>query len=165
MDDQRAKADGGKLKLTLVPPEIIEAIAVVRMYGNMKYPDGGSDNWKGVSVERYREALCRHLIAYLREPYGVDVESNLPHLFHHACNCAFLCSLEIAAGTIPDAQTALAQMKRPEAPRTDRTAKPSVFTAGRCLSCKYGGRPIYEYPCSGCTPLINRWEAKDERSD
>ena len=115
MSDQNAKADAGKLELTLVPPEMIEAVAVVRMYGNAKYPDGGKDNWKKVEKERYRNALFRHLVKYLQEPYGMDVESNLPHLYHLLCNGAFLVDLEISDGTIPDAQTALAKMTRPEA--------------------------------------------------
>ena len=115
MSDQNAKADAGKLELNLVPPEMIEAVAVVRMYGNAKYPDGGKDNWKKVEKERYRNALFRHLVKYLQEPYGMDVESNLPHLYHLLCNGAFLVALEISDGTIPDAQTALAKMTRPEA--------------------------------------------------
>lgn len=115
MSDQTAKADAGKLELTLVPPELIEAVAVVRMYGNMKYH--APDNWKTVEKERYRNALYRHLLAYLREAYGNDYESGLPHLYHAACNIAFLVAMEMADGTIPDAQTALAKMHRPDAPQ------------------------------------------------
>ena len=94
INSQKLKADAGKLKITLVPREIIRAIARVRMYGNNKYPDGGPENWKQVDPERYRDALCRHLIAYLDDPYGVDEESGLKHLDHIACNAAFLCELE-----------------------------------------------------------------------
>lgn len=94
MNDQTAKADVGKLQLTLVPTELIRAVAVVRMYGNKKYPEGGPDNWKRVEPERYRDALFRHLLAYLDDPTGVDPESGLPHLWHLACNVAFLCELE-----------------------------------------------------------------------
>lgn len=112
MNDQSAKADKGKLRLTLVPPEIIEAVAVVREYGDLKY--SSPDNWKTVKKERYRDAAFRHYVAYLRDPYGMDGESNLPHLFHLACNVAFLCAIEIADGSIPDAQTALERMTIPE---------------------------------------------------
>lgn len=86
-----AKDDFGKLQLTLVPREIIRNIATIRMYGNAKYPDGGVDNWKSVSPERYRDALFRHLLAYLDDPNGCDAESGYPHLWHIACNVAFLC--------------------------------------------------------------------------
>lgn len=94
MNDQNAKADAGKLKLSLVPRQIIKDIAAVRMYGNQKYPDGGPDNWKQVEIERYRDAAFRHFIAYLDDPCGVDEESGLPHLAHLATNIAFLCELE-----------------------------------------------------------------------
>lgn len=35
--DQNAKADAGKLQLSLVPTQIVKDIAEVRMYGNLKY--------------------------------------------------------------------------------------------------------------------------------
>ena len=92
--DQTAKADAGKLQLTLVPRNIIRAVAVVRAYGNQKYPEGGPDNWKQVEKERYRDAMFRHLLAYLDDPTAVDPESGIPHLWHLACNCAFLCEME-----------------------------------------------------------------------
>lgn len=91
MSDQTIKADEGKLRLSLVPTEIIKAIARVRMYGNAKYPKGGPDNWKAVEIQRYRDALLRHTILYIDDPYGIDEESGLPHLEHVACNVAFLC--------------------------------------------------------------------------
>lgn len=89
---QTAKADKGKLQITLVPRQIIRDIAKVRMYGNAKY--GSSDNWKQVGIERYRDALCRHLLAYLDNPDGKDEESGLYHYQHLACNCAFICEME-----------------------------------------------------------------------
>lgn len=91
-DDQSAKRDKGKLQLTMVPRQIIRAIAAVRMYGNQKYHD--PENWKTVEVPRYRDAAFRHFLAYLDDPHGVDSESGLPHLWHLACNIAFLCDLE-----------------------------------------------------------------------
>lgn len=94
MNSQIAKADRGKPKLTLVPRQILFDIAAVREYGNKKYPDGGPDNWKRVEIQRYRDAAFRHFMAYLDDPYGVDEESGLPHLWHLACNIAFLCELE-----------------------------------------------------------------------
>lgn len=92
--NQAVKADDGKLKLTLVPHQIIRDIAEVRMYGNAKYPDGGPDNWKKVEPQRYRDALYRHLLLYLEDPHGVDEESGLRHIAHIACNVAFLCEFE-----------------------------------------------------------------------
>lgn len=94
MSDQTVKSDSGKPKLTLVPRRIIFAIARVREYGNDKYPEGGPDNWKQVEKERYQNAAFRHFMAYLDKPDGVDEESGLPHLWHLACNIAFLCEME-----------------------------------------------------------------------
>ena len=90
--DQTAKADKGKLRLSLVPREIIRAIAKVRMFGTEKYKY--PDNWRRVEPERYRDALYRHFLAYLDDPHGKDPESGLPILYHVACNCAFLIELE-----------------------------------------------------------------------
>lgn len=90
--NQEAKADAGKLQITLVPTRIIEDIAEVRMYGNRKYHD--PNNWKQVEIERYRDALCRHLLAYIRDPESVDEESGIPHYKHMATNMAFICEME-----------------------------------------------------------------------
>lgn len=94
LDNQKVKADYGKAKLSLVPRRIIWDIAAIREYGNNKYPEGGPDNWKKVDAQRYRDALYRHLMYYLDDPNGVDEESGFPHLWHLACNVAFLCELE-----------------------------------------------------------------------
>lgn len=90
--NQEAKADAGKLLLTLVPRQIIRDIAVIRMYGTNKYHD--PDNWKRVEIQRYRDAAFRHWLAYLDDPKGVDEESGYPHLWHLATNIAFLCEME-----------------------------------------------------------------------
>lgn len=92
--DYRAKQDYGKAKLSLCPRRIIWDVAAIREYGNNKYPDGGPDNWRGVEVERYRNAAYRHFLRYLDDPKSVDPESGLPHLWHLACNIAFLCEME-----------------------------------------------------------------------
>ena len=90
--NQQAKADEGKLQLSLVPTQIIRDIAEVRMYGNKKY--GDPNNWKQVEKQRYVDALLRHLLLYLDDPDGVDAESGIPHYKHMACNMAFICAME-----------------------------------------------------------------------
>ena len=85
--DQSAKADKGKLELSLVNPQLIKAVAEVRMYGTEKY--GDSENWRKVEPKRYVDALYRHLLAYI-EGNEVDEESGLSHLSHMACNISFL---------------------------------------------------------------------------
>ena len=92
MGNQEDKKDNGKLPLTQVPSEIIYNVAAVRQFGMKKYSK--EPTWRNVEVERYRDALYRHWLAYVEDPYGLDEESGLPHLYHVAWNCATLCELE-----------------------------------------------------------------------
>jgi hypothetical protein len=85
------KHDGGKPRLDLVPPEIIEAVGAVMTHGAEKY---GEASYKDVEPKRYRAALMRHICKWLKDPHGTDEDSGLPHLWHIACNVAFLCELD-----------------------------------------------------------------------
>lgn len=87
-----AKSDAGKPRPTLVPVSLMEAVTAVREYGCAKYHD--PENWRSVAPQRYRDALYRHWLAYLKDPTGVDAESGIPHLWHLACNVAFLIEME-----------------------------------------------------------------------
>jgi hypothetical protein len=87
------KFDSDKPRLDLVPPELIEAVGAVRTYGVKKY--GKEYSYRNVEPKRYRAALMRHICAWLKSPHGVDSESGLPHLWHAACNIAFLLELDI----------------------------------------------------------------------
>jgi hypothetical protein len=90
--DQRAKQDFGKPKLSLVPTEIIRAIATVRAYGNQKYEP---DSWTRVEWKRYLDAALRHMLAVVDSGLSsTDEESGLLHLAHAACNIAFLLEFE-----------------------------------------------------------------------
>lgn len=88
---QAVKADGGKVRPCLVPPSLILAVAKIREYGCQKYND--PENWRQVEPERYWNALYRHLLALL-DGERTDKESGLPHLWHIACNVAFLIEME-----------------------------------------------------------------------
>lgn len=93
MTDQKIKADAGKPRLSLVPMDIIWDVAEIREWAIAnKYPD--PDGWRKVEVQRYRDALLRHVLRYIANPAGVDEESGKPHLYHVATNIAFLCALE-----------------------------------------------------------------------
>lgn len=96
--DQQAKADAGKPRPTLTPVSLIDAVTAVRMYGNEKYHD--PENWRQVEPQRYRDALYRHWLAYLKGE-KCDQESGLPHLWHLATNAAFLIEME---GSIHDGE-------------------------------------------------------------
>ena len=131
MNDQTAKADAGKPKLTLVPRQIIYDICEVREYGNKKYHD--PDNWKTVDIQRYRDALFRHFMAYLDDPDGVDEESGIPHYKHMACNMAFICEME----------------------KRQKDLVPSPMPAP-CATCAYRVEGcISGSPCVECAPLNN----------
>lgn len=89
--EQEAKLDNGKMRISIVPLQIISDIAEVREYGIAKYKD--PDNWRRVEIERYANALFRHFAAFLRDPRSADAESGLAHYKHMACNMAFICEL------------------------------------------------------------------------
>ena len=92
MSDQSAKKDAGKPRLSLVPMQILYDIAEIREYGCRKY--GDPENWRRVEPSRYRDAMLRHMVEYIRDPASVDEESGLPHRWHLECNLAFLAELE-----------------------------------------------------------------------
>jgi hypothetical protein len=83
-----AKDDSEKLPVELVPVEAIEAIATVMNFGRQKYTENG---WKSVPkpFRRYLAALLRHVHA-LQKGEITDPDSGLPHIYHVACNAAFL---------------------------------------------------------------------------
>lgn len=89
--DVGLKYDSDKLLVTLVQPEFIEGIAEVLTFGAKKYKP---NSWQTVpdGKRRYKDALYRHWLAYLKgEEY--DLESGLSHLKHIACNAMFLLHL------------------------------------------------------------------------
>lgn len=77
----------GKLRLDLVPPEAIEALAEVIGYGAEKYDE--NDWMKGDKYSTTYASLQRHLLAWYK---GIDNddESGMSHLSHAITNIAFL---------------------------------------------------------------------------
>ena len=95
-----AKDVRGKPKVGYVLKSLINAIAKVREYGNNKYPDGGSDNWRLVDEDHYYHALRRHVDSMCDAHFNtksretvIDSESGLPHAWHAACNVMFIIEL------------------------------------------------------------------------
>ena len=82
-NNQNAKSDAGKIRPTMVPPEVIWAIAVIREYGTQKY--GDQENWRQVEPQRYRDAAYRHFLHYLADPRSVDPESG--YMSHPKVTC------------------------------------------------------------------------------
>ena len=87
-DVQEAKADGGKPRPSLVPPALIDGVMRIREFGTARY--GDPNNWRKVDADRYHDALLRHILAMWEDWGAVDPDSGMPHLWHAACNIAFL---------------------------------------------------------------------------
>ena len=102
------KDDSGKLDMTLLDdmPHAIEAVVEVMQWAiTKKQPqpyDRGS--WLGVSPDRYRAAIMRHMSAAAKQvgdsdgrPARMqpDAETNLLHLAHVACSALFALELTI----------------------------------------------------------------------
>lgn len=139
--DQKAKADAGKPRVSRVPSAIVWCTAHVRDYGCNKYPEGGKDNWKQVEPERYIDALYRHTLAFIEDPYSRDEESGLPHLWHMGCNTSFLCEL------LP--MTVNAEDEEPP--------------SRSCQFCEHQTKHPIEFPCCSCKEAhVNLFEPKRE---
>lgn len=72
------------------PPALVRGVDAIREYGCAKY--GDPENWRKVEPQRYWDALLRHTLAAWEDWTAVDDESGMPHLWHIACNAAFLMS-------------------------------------------------------------------------
>lgn len=87
MGSEFKKADGGKPRYDLLPPELLHETARVLEYGAQKYEP---NNWaQGADYGRYFAAMQRHLWAWWSGENS-DPESDLPHLAHAACCLGFL---------------------------------------------------------------------------
>ena len=75
-----------KLRWGLVPWKQMEDVVKVLMGGASKYSD---DNWMKVDIERYRDAILRHELAYQGGEI-MDKDSGIHHLAHVVCNALFI---------------------------------------------------------------------------
>src|SRR3972149_6287886 len=81
------KEDSGKLRMDLITPEALEALAKVLGYGANKYGDW---NWsKGIVYSRVIAAVLRHINSW-RKLEDTDPETGLNHLSHAFCGLMFL---------------------------------------------------------------------------
>lgn len=87
------KDDSGKIRMDLLPPELLTAVATVLTFGAQKY---SARNWEqGMSWGRVFGALMRHLWSWWNpfEP-DTDPETGYSHLWHAGCCIAFLITYE-----------------------------------------------------------------------
>lgn len=123
------KNDNGKPKLGLVPKSLIWAVGTILTFGADKY---GDHNWRsGLAWSRVYDALLRHLTAWWSGE-NLDKESGKSHLWHAACELAFLIEYEEAKGGIDD------RYKGPTSD-TERGVDSMHNTTGDACNC---------YPCS-----------------
>ncbi len=102
------KADEGKARMDLIPPELLFAVASILTFGAKKYSDR---NWEaGMKWGRCFGAAMRHLWAWWGGGaptsksflFGeLDNETGFSHLWHAGCCIAFLIAYE-ARGTGED---------------------------------------------------------------
>lgn len=85
------KFDEGKPQLGLVPRSLIWAVGTILTFGAKKY---GTHNWRGgLAWSRAYDAVLRHLTAWWGGE-DVDAETGKSHLWHAACDLAFLIEFE-----------------------------------------------------------------------
>lgn len=103
------KADENKIRLELIPPELIFSVGTVLTFGAKKYRDR---NWEiGMKWSRPFGAAMRHLWAWWagKGPtsqnflFGsTDSETGFSHLWHAGCCIAFLIAYEDRRMTVWD---------------------------------------------------------------
>jgi hypothetical protein len=85
------KDDSGKVRMDLIPPELLFAVGDILTFGAQKY---APRNWEtGMLWSRPFGALMRHLWAW----WGgekMDPETGRSHLWHAGCCIAFLIAYE-----------------------------------------------------------------------
>jgi hypothetical protein len=85
------KDDSGKVRMDLIPPELLFAVGDILTFGASKY---APRNWEtGMLWSRPFGALMRHLWAW----WGgekLDPETGRSHLWHAGCCIAFLIAYE-----------------------------------------------------------------------
>lgn len=91
-EDDGVKFDEGKVRLELLPPELLLGVGAILTFGAKKYADR---NWeKGMDWSRLYGATLRHLVAW-ESGEECDPESGKSHLWHAACDIAFLMAYEV----------------------------------------------------------------------
>lgn len=90
---QGVKHDGGKVRLDLIPPELMQSVGEILTFGADKYDD---HNWElGMDWSRVFGALQRHLYQwYDTSQPDTDEETGKSHLWHAACCITFLLTYE-----------------------------------------------------------------------
>lgn len=107
------KLDSEKVRLELIPPELIYGVGEILTFGAQKYAER---NWEdGMKWSRVFGALMRHMWSWWGGKSGstknfafgdLDIETEKSHLWHAGCCIAFLIAYE-ERGTGEDDRPAL----------------------------------------------------------
>jgi hypothetical protein len=85
------KDDTSKVRMELIPPELLYGVGDILTFGAAKYADR---NWEaGMKWSRVFGALMRHMWAWWAGE-KLDPESGRSHLWHAGCCIAFLIAYE-----------------------------------------------------------------------
>ena len=133
------KETTGKLKLSLVPPEILTAVASIREYGCKKY--NNPENWKEVPPQEFWDAAIRHTKAAWEDWTATDEESGMPHIWHIACNISFLCQMLATTESEPVQQPSLPkeEPKKKIGGNTKKASKRPKIDVGQVLEMRNKG--------------------------
>ena len=86
------KNDQGKIRMELIPPELMIAVGDILTSGAIKYDDR---NWEhGMDWSRVYGAMLRHQNAWWSGE-DTDPETGRSHLWHVACCATFLLTYEM----------------------------------------------------------------------
>lgn len=89
--DEGTKFDQGKVRLELIPPELIYGVGDILTFGAEKYEER---NWElGMDWSRVFGALMRHMWKWWGGE-NTDPETGKSHLWHAGCCIAFLIAYE-----------------------------------------------------------------------
>ena len=89
--EEGKKFDNGKVRMDLIPVSLLQAVGAILTLGADKY---GDRNWEaGLAWNRPYGAILRHLLAWWGGE-STDAESGKSHLWHAACELAFLIEYE-----------------------------------------------------------------------
>jgi hypothetical protein len=123
------------LRLHLLPTSLVIAVTDILTIGAKKYAER---NWeKGMPWSRAYDAMCRHLNAWADQE-DLDPDTGRNHLWHAACNMAFLIEWE---------QTHPEHDDRPFGPLAEvKQADPSIVEFGAVFSGANNPFGYFEFP-------------------
>lgn len=130
------KTNDGKIRVELVPWELMEQAGCAMTYGVDKHGHEGTwrEGVKGDGWQKYTAAAFRHLGSYFKSRLaggdGRDPESGLSHLAGAAASISILCWAEAQRGNLP------AMWQKP--PRRAETAPRTRLDRARRRAAEFG---------------------------